>query len=955
MFRYYQQSEYSDWVLARDSNTDSPWELADRVSATRVTVLAVSSDPDIPRQRGQAITYSGPLYFDIDDGNDLNVALDSARSLCDKLMAMDVDPSDLEIHLSGKKGVHVYVSPKVFAKENTLSSPYLLEAYAKIAHSLWVDGLDFQVYSKMKGRMVRPANVSRPDGRYKVRVTLLELQKLTTQGYEDLTAAPRTGITFAPGKQLFANRLSRMYAKAIVPTKTDTRYDPIPVTSFADMDGTVPECVQFLVDGKRKDLSGDGRSTFNSISVQLACWVKSAKPPQPVLDSLSAKLVRNNPSSTGTADAVRLKKLSATIGYVGSQSSYAFSCQAIKSLLSQKPACSTCPVSKYIEESGGMSLGLTSIFLHEKYNNYYADKDCTNLVASFKMQRDCIVINETNNKIESTVVSITNGLNGTVAKIKDFHEDAWLSKQSLKKELSGIDGVAFMGSDNDVVRLRMTLARDDLLSGAEIKQIMKSPTAGILYRKREGPEDARAPGHKGRMIYVEEDFSINDVGIMNSHHLVGNVLAIPKIRNQDFNTRIGDSGNEAFEWLLKSNEARVMSMIIPWFFACHLKTHVYTLEQRFPLLCISGIAGTGKNATTKVMMRLAGLLGEDAKWTLEAPNCTKFPFQHGLSTTTTIPRVINEVNPKSLDGYAYKTVIEMLKASFDSQSISKGVIGGGDRSIGGLNVSTLSWRITSPVVTLSEEPIVIPAVVQRAVQVQLIPIGMQAGKEYFTQLEPRADALGCIGLCLIRGALKTPLKDIIELWDKIRLPKNVEISELQERNKFNFKVLKLAYEWAIPLLEKEGLSESNVQGLKKLKKAFLDELSSNITSLSYNSSITEVDKLMKDIAIMCSLDQGNLPHFLQRGVHYETGGGVLYLDTLLVYPKLQMYKNTLRGKEGLSITSEEAFLTTVKSMNYYISYLPQPEIFKSTGRRILALDLDAMALAGVPCEFFNLG
>jgi hypothetical protein len=525
----------------------------------------------------------------------------------------------------------------------------------------------------------------------------------------------------------------------------------------------------------------------------------------------------------------------------------------------------------------------------------------------------------------------------------------------LKKELSGIDGVAFMGSDNDVVRLRMTLARDDLLSGAEIKQIMKSTTAGITYRKREGPEDARAPGHKGRLIYVEEDFSINDVGIMNSHQLVGNVLAIPKIRHQDFNVKLNEYSNRALGWLLRSNDPKVMSFILPWFLACHLKTHIYTLEQRFPLLCMSGVAGTGKNATTKVMMRLAGLLGEDAKWTLEAPNCTKFPFQHALSNTTTIPRVVNEVNPKSLDGYAYKTVIEMLKAAFDSQSISKGVIGGGDRSAGGINVSTHSWRITSPVITLSEEPITIPAVVQRSVQVELNPVGLQFGKEHFTQLEPRADSLSPVGICLIRNALKTPLKDIITLWDEVSLPKEVEYSTLQERNKFNFKVLLVAYEWATTVLANEGLSVSNVQLINNLKQRFLSEIQDNILTLAYTSGITEVDKVMKDIAIMSALDQSNSAYFLQRGVHYECMDGVLYLDTLLVYPRLQLYKNTLRNKEGLSITTEEAFLSVVKSMPYYIGFMPQPEIFKSTGRPILTLDVNHLMTAGVPCEFFNLG
>ncbi len=952
MFRYYQLSEWSDWVLTRDNHLESPWDLANRVQATRVTVLAVSSDPDIPRQQGQLVSYSGPLYFDVDNA-DVGVALNAARDLCSKLQAMDVDESDLEIHLSGKKGVHIYINPKVFAQGSNLQSPYLLDAYAKIAHSLWVDGLDFQVYSKMKGRMVRPANVGRPDGRYKVKVSLAELKEMDVTKYEELTSQPRETSTEHTGELKFASRLSKLYIKALVPTKSDSsKFAPVPSTAFADMDGAVPECIQFLAEGKRRESSGDGKTTFNAISVQLACWVKAAAPPAPIVDSLCAKVVRNNPSATGTSEEVRLRKLSATLGYVSCQQNYTFSCQAIKSLLAVKPNCNSCPVSKNLEHEGFLGASLNSIFLVEKYNNYYADKDCTSLVATFKMQRDCLVMNETTNTIESTVVSITNGLNGAVSKINDFHEDAWLSKQNLKKELAGIDGVAFLGSDNDVARLRMTLSRDDLISGAEIKQIMKSTVAGIIYRKREGPEDPRSLGHKGRFIYVEQDFSINDVGIMDSHHLVGNVLAIPKLRQRDFNQGINPDNNRAFGWLLDSNSEKNMSLLIGWFLASHLKTHIYTLEQRFPLLCISGSAGTGKNATTKVMMRLMGIAGEDAKWTLEAPNCTKFPFQHALSNTTTIPRVVNEVNQKSLESYSYRTVIEMLKAAFDSQSISKGTIGGGDRSGTGVNVSTHSWRITSPVVSLSEEPITIPAVVQRSVQVELSKGDLKVGQPSFSQLEPRADNLTNIGVCLVKNALKTTMKQAIALWDSVALPDEVLYSGLQERNKFNYKVLLVAYEWAIPLLRKDGLSEANVAKMEQLKKAFLKEIKSNINHLAYTSGITEVDKVMKDIALMSSLDHSQMSFFLQNGTHYNMLDGVLYLDMMTIYPRLQMYKGALKGRDNLAITTEEAFLSLVKSMPYFIDYGPRPEVFPSTGRPILALNVDHLNEAGVPCEFF---
>ena len=187
MFRYYQLSEFDTWKIRADDNPTEPWKFAEEHKAIRVSVLCVSVDIDMLQPDG-TVDYAGPLFFDIDD-HDLDLAIKSANLLCKKLMALGVAEDDIEIHLSGSKGVHIYLNPCVYSDGAPCQS--LSEIHAKMAMHLWVDGVDFQVYSDSKGRLVRPPNALRPDGRYKVPISLTELQELDSDTYLEYVANRR--------------------------------------------------------------------------------------------------------------------------------------------------------------------------------------------------------------------------------------------------------------------------------------------------------------------------------------------------------------------------------------------------------------------------------------------------------------------------------------------------------------------------------------------------------------------------------------------------------------------------------------------------------------------------------------------------------------------------------------------------------------------------------------------
>lgn len=943
MYRYYQQTSDTDpWKIALDNEPHNPWAFAKKYDAARVSILALSNDPDI----APSVGYQGPMFFDIDfDGEaGLTKALESGNELVSKLLHLGVSETDIEIHLSGKKGVHVFVPQETFAKAPVKDDEQLAAIYKKLALTLFVPGLDMQVYSGGKGRLVRPPDSKRPDGRYKVQVSISELREMTTERYKDLTSKPR-GIPFGAGSRVHAAPLGKLFAEAKQQIKKSTGEISEGLDDLSIFGDSIPPCVQMLVDGKKAN-----NVTFNQIALNIACWSARSSIDSELLGSLHSAVAEAIPSSSGGTSRSQKNKLQAMHNYVvATKDKYKFSCGAMLKVTKSRP-CSECQL-KTVPGTGNPGI-LESLYMHTKNGQWYADSDCTQLVSTFTMERDSVIVSEENTVLYSSVTLRIPSL-GRSFSVGNFLEKAWNSKAAFKDELTGIDGAAFMGTDNDVTRIKLTVERNELLTGLDMNEKRLIEKVGISYRRRSGPDNPTAEGHTGRFIYSEPDWTINDSAITNTHIFVGDAQAAPDYGLLDPNDPISDGANECFALLLKCNLPSVVAPILGWYLFAHIKTHVYQIEHRGPLLCVSGVAGTGKNSFTGVMQRLAGLKGESALFTLEAPNSTKLPFQQALSNSTTIPRVINELNPKSVGRNQYRDVTELLKGAFDSQNIVKGRLGGGDRSGRGANVSSVSWKITAPVVTLSEEPINIPAVMQRAIMVDMTPAGHDYGARAFKQLEYRADELVEIGKTLMYAALSTSVRDIDARLKATKLPPEVHSANLMSRVEFGYRVILMAYDWACDVLSDPatGFSAENLTNLKAMRGKLENHLSGAASRLSRESSITEVDRVLRDMAVM-AYSSGDMKanYALEKGKHFVVVDDILYLDLIIAYPLYVRFKNG--SPEGVSIRSAEAFMTVVRSMRYFISDLALTDLLPTGGRPVLGLSIAKMQDANIPVQMF---
>ena len=169
------------------------------------TVLALSQ----AYEEGKPALYSGPLYLDLDTSQamgGIKTAIVQVNRLQRNLAGLGVDLESVRTFATGGRGFHLEIPSEIFAP-GLAPSPELPAIYRRIVEAVYVDSVDLNVYSARKGRMWRVPNRPRESGKYKVPVSLEQVQCMTVADYDRLTACPQPwprlqAPTYAPGLAL---------------------------------------------------------------------------------------------------------------------------------------------------------------------------------------------------------------------------------------------------------------------------------------------------------------------------------------------------------------------------------------------------------------------------------------------------------------------------------------------------------------------------------------------------------------------------------------------------------------------------------------------------------------------------------------------------------------------------------------------------------------------------------
>lgn len=297
----------------------------DKIKPTFVTILAVdtligkeTSKEDISRAK-----YLGPLYFDI-DAEDIEEAIDSGKELVSKLMEYELTEQDIQIYLSGKKGLHVIV-PETCFQEKPVPMQGLVQVYKEMALRFAVDALDFRVYSARRGRQFRTCYNVRENGNYKVPISLGELQSLTADGYATLCKQPRSAPLYAPQ---WRPRFALAFDEAVQKVGKVKPRKAKPVTP-AVLKDSLPLYAKIASGSEKTDCG------FNNLAMQLALYARECKWTEDAFIKSCEGVIQNHESDGSRYNSPRKREaeLRRMFWYVDENPSLDFGKGALKSCL----------------------------------------------------------------------------------------------------------------------------------------------------------------------------------------------------------------------------------------------------------------------------------------------------------------------------------------------------------------------------------------------------------------------------------------------------------------------------------------------------------------------------------------------------------------------------------------------------------------------------------------------
>lgn len=926
MFRYYQAGEKTAWFPINDS--DEVESVALSKGARKLTILAVSELVDDDQTDKQALSYRGPLYFDIDVKGDLASAIESGRRLVKMLLEKSVAEGDIRIFCSGSKGIHVLVNQKVFSNGRPQKRlPYI---YKEMALSMFVPGLDFQVYSGGRGNSFRIAGVQRGDGKYRSPISVEELMTLTTEEYQIVCEAHRDDYTHPEWANQKSMEMEVLFESCKIKAGKAVRVaGGLADESLKKIATDAPNCLRDIADFKK--ISAD--KSFNAVAMQVGILIARSGMEESVYRPFTDRLAENSATSATSARG-RREEVEAQIRYMQANKKYEFSCGGMRDLLSSRP-CEGCP----LESEGSAFTGMGENLGIEKRSDgyYYIGARADIRISTFTMSPLNVVIDRPQDgsapRRAYTIMAIES--NGVKVGEISFNESGWKSSANFKDEVSGLKNLAFMGGDDHIQRIKHMTYSEEEQSAGEIMQVY---TAGIHSEERLG---------KRLYTYVEPGFSINNVRVEDTYRLKGRIICPPYFSSTTIPEKGSVSADRALAAFMQMNNPLNIAKILGWFVACHLKTHFMEMYRQFPILSAWGNAGSGKSNTIEVVANLCGLdPTSDTPVNVASP--TAYAILEYAASTTTIPRVMEEYNKSKMLSKNYAMIGEVLKAAWGSETIARGNLAKrSNQSSGRTGAYVEAIKVTAPICTVSEQAPEMPALVHRSLQVMFKSSELSVGRreDYYYEAREGMDELRRIGKFLMLTALCNTRTEWIR--EEMAKAKELVSRKLDERPRYSRQVIWVSMRWLEQCLEKLELRES----LRVLRGTLLPTLEANIAGLDEESkkAKTEIDSVMESLAVMAALsNQGQ--DYIKHGVHYIVTDDHIYIDAPTCHILYKKFRQQYE-RESAVISSVQQFVVLLRAESYYEGDQLIEEIARN--RMCMKLSKAEMARRGIDVSLFE--
>lgn len=869
-----------------------------------ISVLQVDQEVGALEEAGEdpleLVKYKGPMYFDLDSNDDIAAVLDSSRDLLEKVRSqLGVPDEYIQCWLSGGKGVHFTIHERVFGVKR--AAKYLPYIWHEIAKQVQVPHLDMGVYSAGKGRLWRCPGVARPGtGTYKVPVSLEELEAMDEETYSILCAQPRPenepktppeNVSIAKAELAFkvAKRDAGRRVRAIKNAKV------IPTDELRALTDT-PGCIETLItEGDRGD------SNWNQAAMQIAAWI-AARYTKDEEDQYTEQVIdpfiANVESSSRPSEKERRKHVKDQLNRAFSgKTSFAVG-PLIKTIGEPCHKCPLCrgdisfdaprPTNK-IEDFQFFDKENKILANHRGYLQYRGDNPAR-VLTTFTFWPHTLV-----KHFEETSAGVyqdhgVKSMIGTLICGNDKRHDyrvpteAWASSSQMRKTVNSAGGAVPCG-DSDLQMIYHSInheviqdeegVRDGIETMAEVAY------CGILLEKQ------RAKGGVIKYVphYVEENDAITPTrtGSIKSKFRYAAASKeqgdlCPHLLEEEFPLIDDDDLKSALTGLFNMNEKSSLAKSIGWICATFLKEHLHQVYGQFPLLGIWGNASAGKSMSAYTLCSLAGMDYLDQAQAINMETATPQPLRAFVSSSSTVPRLIEELNIAGVRNKGYYTdAMGILKAAYNGTSIQRG-------SLSGAQVT----RVKSPILYISEQRPNRPAVRNRTVEVMLTAsnrekegrsVAFNAAFEGRHHLRRAAKAM-------LDTALRLSLADIREMFEEV---KPLVSDGMDERPRYNFRVCMLGLNFMARSLARFDIDVS--EEVEALKDAFQAELGTNYKKIEQSLRRSEVDMVMSDFDQMAS--EPDQRDGLQPGIDYIRSGNWLSVDLSRCFNRYRRYSKSV--------------------------------------------------------------
>lgn len=935
-YYFYQQKVDGVWKVLQDRGHPATEKAAISDGAVKLSILA--SDTAEPEKNKATAKHRGPWFADIDCAGDIPQAAQSTLKLIENLKSLDVDPETVEIYASGKKGFHVIVPAKIFSPGRM--QRYLPLIYRAMASKLYVVGMDLGVYNGGMGTSWRIANKKREDsGTYRVPITYEELQGMTDEKYLDLVAEPKN-VTVEKFVAV-ALGMQKLYSQSVQQVEEQRKAADIIVSdvSLDEIRDAEPQCIEMLAEGKF-----DTTKNFNQVAMQFSAYLTRVKP-DPADQSRLKEMFIDAMATKEHPARVRRESVDGLINYMRYTPDFKFSCQGMRSVLKYSP-CKECP----INEKAGTNIDTAALLgIEARMTGYYSNSgDNIRRISSFTIDPKAVLKEYSADGSKSirtaTIVDLFDGKR----KVPDviWEEPAWKSKSNLISMIGGIGNLGFFGTDTDVQKLKNLVLEDE----DNMTEIIRVYAAGV---------HARRVGSKYMCSYVEPDFSVNASGMKNLYRLTGAVpspaklaqVPLPDPDNKDQMQRL-ENGLKA---LMNVNSPLVVAQLLGWISGCHLKVHIRhcaSATSSFPLLSLYGGAGSGKNSTAELFTWLNGSTFGTEQAVFSTPESKPYPLVNLLSTSTTVPRIMDEVNTERMIRSKFNAAIEVMKCSWDSSAVPRGTIGNNALTGAGQTSARLVEQyITAPIIYLSEQEVTAnTALVQRSISIHLSKNTREGRDDHFSEALRYRPDFHLFARHMVQSALRTDVNAIPDLIDanEKHIPK-----QITDRTRHSFLILLLGLDFFQHNYRELGLNLD--EDFQRLKTSLIDHLQTQTKEIVKEKYWSNVDTVVDTLAIMCSFSGDPKRETLISGSDFLYSSDE---DRVYIVPSTAMfsYKQVCSHQGDVPlISSVTNFLKLIREQPYfetdqYIDTRAESPILY--GSKCLVLKISEMKKKGISAELF---